>query len=134
MKRFFAILAAAVMVFALAGCGEMSLQIAGAESILLRSGNTGKLVEVTSPDDVAYITDNLSSMKFEKGSSSKKYSGWTYWIKWCDADGKVIDQVVLMGDGYTVDYDDFFWRGMVADNEIDIEYLDILSEKLPSAE
>lgn len=127
MKRLIALVLALVCVLSLVGCSEtnMTFDIGEASKIELRSGNDGTMVEITDVEDIQYITDNINSLTFSKGESSKDYSGWSYSLKWYDSENNMMEEMVVMSE-YQIDYKDYFYKGMEADHKIDISFLDTL--------
>ncbi len=127
MKRLIVLVWALVCVLSLLGCSEtnMTFDIGEASKIELRSGNDGTMVEITDVEDIQYITDNINSLTFSKGESSKDYSGWSYSLKWYDSENNMMEEMVVMSE-YQIDYKDYFYKGMEADHKIDISFLDTL--------
>ncbi|MDO4582419.1 MAG: M56 family metallopeptidase [Bacillota bacterium] len=124
-------LAAVLLIAALAvGCtftgareDTLTLRIENAGMLWLRSGTDGTTLEITDPETIAYITDNITALTYSRGSSSDEHGGWSYWLQWYDEDGELIDSITVMSE-YTIDYNGFFYSGMEADYEIDTTYLD----------
>ena len=115
----------------LAGCaGDPELkatgfEIDGAQKLTVMSGSSGTTIEIADEADIAYITDNICSLAYSKGDKVN-IDGWSYSLQWFDADGNAIISMALLGDGYTVIYDGYFYKGMEVDYEIDLEFLDSL--------
>ena len=118
-----------VLVFALSmvGCSNksMTFDIGEVNKIELRSGTDGTTVEITSAEDIQYITDNINALTFSKGESSQDYNGWSYWLKWYDSENTLIEEIVVM-DADLIDYKDYFYSSTETYNRIDIDYFDTL--------
>lgn len=94
----------------LAACGEKStiaLDIQGAQTIELQSGMTGDSVTITDADTIAQITDNATSLRY-RYIGEPDSSGWSYWIKWLDADGNVIGE--MFPHGWHVVWNDSYYE------------------------
>lgn len=85
----------------------------------------GITAEVTNTANIKYITDNINSMKFNKGDSSVNDKGWSYRLKYYNFEGTLIEEIIIM-DEYTIDYKDYYYHSMDADAEIDTVFLDSL--------
>lgn len=126
MKKLIALGLVLACIAGLAGCSsEMTLDIAEASKIKLRSGTDGTTVEVTGEEEIQYITDNINALRFSKGKSSKDYSGWRYSLKWYNSENTLMEELVVMGE-YQIDYKNYFYTSMDADAEIDISFFDTL--------
>lgn len=53
-------------------------------------------------------------------------TGWTYGLTWFDHQGKPFETIFLMGDGYTILYEGRYAKGMEADQEIDLAFVESL--------
>lgn len=138
MKKWIALTLALACMLSLAGCKqETYLEIGQATSISIYSGLRGDSALVTDAEQIAYITDNLNAIVFDKGKRhGNSENGFAYSLHWYDEDRLVADLVVM--DEYTVVYDDYYYNGMTADQEIDTDYLLTLlkaqySEPIPDA-
>lgn len=111
----------------LVACSSIkSFDIPSAAKIELLSGNTGNFVEITDADSIEQITNNINSLRYEKGNSSNDYTGWSYSIKWYNTDGSLIEEIVILSN-QAIDYEEKFYS--VSDGIIDTELLDdFLSE------
>lgn len=90
----------------LAACGEtITIAADDVASIELQSGTTGESVTITDADTIEQITDNATSLRY-RYIGEPDSGGWSYWIKWLDADGNVIGEMfpygwhVVWNDGY----------------------------------
>lgn len=90
----------------LAACGEtITIAAEDVASIELQSGMTGDSVTITDADTIEQITDNATSLRY-RYIGEPDSSGWSYWIKWLDADCNVIGEMfpygwhVVWNDGY----------------------------------
>lgn len=114
-----------VLVLSFSGCGKNDIkkfEITGAEKLTVVSGTTGTCVEIINTDDIKYITDNIMALDYSKGEKVNS-DGWSYSLQWFDKKGKEIEKLTLLGDGYTVIYDGYYYKGMVVDYEIDLAFL-----------
>lgn len=81
----------------LAACGEtITIAADDVASIELQSGTTGESVTITDADTIEQITDNATSLRY-RYIGDPDSSGWSYWIKWLDADGNVIGEMFPYG-------------------------------------
>lgn len=97
--------------------------IGEAAKIELRSGTTGKSVEITDAEDIARITENVNSLMFVRGGLTAGTGGWSYWLKWYDADGNEMESLVICGEN-RISGDHFFYTGI--NGSFDREFLDEL--------
>ena len=127
MKKFVASFLVLVLALSMAGCSEkgMKFDIGEASKIELRSGTDGTVIEITNTEDIKHITDNINAMTFSRGESSKDHSGWSYSLKWYDSENTLMEGIAVMSE-YQIDYNGYFYKGMEADNEIDLAYFDRL--------
>lgn len=99
MKKFLtAVLILALLLFP-SGCAAKTtaLNIGDASKIELRSGNTGKQIDVTDEDSIRHITENINSMKLtDEGKADA--DGWSYSLSWFDKDGNCLKQITLTDD------------------------------------
>ena len=125
MKKLTALVLALVCVLGLFGCSSKpkTFEIAGAEKITVMSGATGKSIDIVNADDIKYITDNINALEYSKGEKINS-DGWKYSLQWFDQNGELIENLTLLGDGYTIIYDDHYYKGMSVDYEIDLSFLD----------
>ena len=127
MRKIMALVLVLVLALSMVGCAEksMTFDIGEASKIELRSGIDGTTVEITSAEDIQYITDNINALTFSKGESSQDYNGWSYWLKWYDSQNTLMEEIVVMGADL-IDYKDYFYSNTETDNKIDIDYFDTL--------
>ena len=125
MKQLMTLVLALVYMLGLVSCSSKpkTFEIVGAERLTVRSGTTGESIDITNVDDIKYITDNINSLKYSKGKKVNG-SGWSYSLQWFDQNGAIIEKLILFGDGYTINYDGYYYKGMSADYEIDLSFLD----------
>jgi uncharacterized protein YcfL len=124
MKKYTALLLILILCLMLVGCNPSKVfEIADVEKVVLMSGTTGEKVEITDTAIIQQITENINSVEFKKGQSSKNSSGWSYNIKWYDAKGLEIENITISGNG-TVNYDDYFWSA--TNGSVDTAFLDEL--------
>ena len=101
MKRYFACLAV-LLTALLAACGEtVSPSIEGAAYIELQPGNTGELVTITDADTVAQITADVNALRLRDAQEIDS-SGWSYRLRWYDADGAQLAELLPHAGASTV--------------------------------
>lgn len=92
----------------LAACGEtITIAAEDVASIELQSGMTGESVTITDADTIEQITDNATSLRY-RYIGEPDSSGWSYWIKWLDADGNVIGE--MFPHGWHVVWNDNYYE------------------------
>ena len=125
MRKIIAVVLALICVLGLVGCSSepKTFEIEGAEKLIVMSGATGESIDITNADDIKYITDNINALNFSKGEKVNS-DGWSYSLQWYDKNGDSIENLALLGDGYTVIYDGYYYKGMTVDYEIDLTFLD----------
>ena len=107
MKRCLMLLLPVILL--LAGCGQVvSLRIGEAARVTLTSGATGETVEITAPEVIEAITGDIEALSFKRGGSSRHSSGWSYRLRWYDADGAVRKEIVIL-DGGSISAEGRFW-------------------------
>ena len=113
MKKVLALILFVGLVVGLAGCAskDKSFTISGAAVLTVASGTTGERIDITDLEDIRYITDSINAVNFSKDSEAAG-SGWTYALFWYDGNGNVIESLTLMGDGNTVIYDGYSYKGI----------------------
>lgn len=79
---------------------------------------SGTKTEIIEEAVIRQITENISSIQFERGGSSKNTNGFGPFISWYDANGELIESISVMGDD-TILYEDHFWRA--ADGSAEME-------------
>ncbi|MEY8523382.1 hypothetical protein AALA90_10180 [Lachnospiraceae bacterium 38-10] len=86
---------------------------------------SGEKMEVTDEDIIQQITDNITSIRFERGESSEDTNGFGSMISWYDTNGDMMETISVMSDD-TIIYNSYFWTAM--NGSIDIEVInDVLS-------
>ena len=117
----------ALMLVLLAGCGlARSFQIGEAARMTLTSGATGETVELTDPEAIRAVTDNIESIRFHRGRSRGNSTGWSYAIRWYDAGGAVLEDMVIQSSGM-INVDGWFWAA--ASGGVDTALLEELLEE-----
>ena len=125
MKKCIAFVLAVFCVLSLVGCSGQPDRTTSSDNIKFVFGNISKLTvisvsgerfEVTDIDTVRQITENIESIRFDKGESNENYNGFGPFIQWYDANDNLIDSISVMGE-QTIMYDGFFWTA--ADGNID---------------
>lgn len=86
--------------------------------IELRSGMTGKSIEITDEDGIYRITSDINKLQFQKKGSAAGQGGWSYWLIWYDAQGNEMESFTINGDNRIVK-DDYFYQSVngTLDNE-----------------
>ncbi len=127
MKRLLALVLVFAIALTMVGCAKktVTFDIDGVSKILLMSGSSGEMVEITDSETIKFITDNINSMEFHRDTSSRYHNGWSYSLRWYDSEDNLIEYIVVMS-ATRIDYDNYFYNEMDADVEIDIEYLKAL--------
>lgn len=114
----------------LGGCSPKTLgfTIDKPEKVTITS-ISGEKIEVVDKDMIQQITDNITSIQFERGKSSKDTNGFGPIITWYDSNGDVIETLSVMSEDEIM-YNDYFWT--VADGRINVESINnILSTDTP---
>ena len=96
--------------------------IGEAARIEIRDGSNGNSVEITEPEDIARITDNINELSFVRTTLTAGTGGWSYWLIWYDAEGNEMESLVLCGDR-RISGDTFFYWSI--NGEFDTEFLDM---------
>lgn len=130
MRKFVTLFLILICVSNVAACSASSktFEIMGAQKLIVQSGTTGKRIDITNTEDIKYITDNINVIEFSKGKKVKS-DGWSYRLQWQNEDEEIIENLTLYGDGYTINYDGYYYKGMSADYEIDLEFIESLFAK-----
>ncbi len=115
------------LIMLLTGCSTGGKEFAIGEAAMLEiiDGSTGETIQVTDPEAIRYIADNLNAMGFSHAGTAEG-AGWTYGLTWFDHQGKPSETIFLMGDGYTILYEGRYAKGMEADQEIDLAFVESL--------
>lgn len=125
VKKCLTVLLSLACVLLLAGCGGnyKKFAIEGAAQLTVTSGSTGETVTITDPAIIEQVTGSVNGADFYRGSLSILHDGWSYRLRWYDADGgKLEDITVLNSRG--IDYQNHFWTA--GDGEINAALLDSL--------
>ena len=124
MKKIIILIFTLVFIFTLNGCSSApkTFEIVGATKLIIISGDTGDSISITNSDEIKYITDNITSLKYSKCNKVNS-DGWSYSLQWFDKNDQNIETLTLLGDGYTIIYDGFYYKGMSIDYEIDLTFL-----------
>ena len=72
---------------------------------------SGEKKEVTDEDIMQQITDNITSIQFERGESSEDTNGFGSMISWYDTNGDVMETISVMSND-TIIYNSYFWTAM----------------------
>ena len=127
MKKYLSLVLVLIILCSLVSCSSnpKTFEIADAEKLTVFSGSTGKSIDITDSDHIKYITDNITALKYSKGGKVNA-DGFTYSLQWYDINGTLIESLTLFGDGYTIAYDGRYYKGMSADYEIDLPFIESL--------
>lgn len=102
-------------------------EIGDAAKLTVTSGNTGEKVEITDTESIRYITDNINGLTYSKGDKVSS-DGWSYALTWYDKDGNEQKKLTVLNE-YTTIYDGRYYKGMEADYEINLSFLEKLFEE-----
>ena len=78
-------------------------------SIQVRNGHNGNMYEISNPDDIQYIVNNIQSQSFEKEGVSLFRMGTWFTLTFCDKEGKIITKFILNSDD-TIRKDPLFYK------------------------
>ncbi len=102
-------------------------EIGDAAKIIVSSGTTGTQVEITDTENIQYITDNINGLTYSKGEKVNS-DGWSYALIWYDKDGNELKKLTVLNEN-TVIFDGRYYKGMEADYEIDLAFIEKLFEE-----
>ena len=116
----------AFIVLCTVGCSSRThkFEIGDVAKITVTSGTTGEQVEITDTESIQHITDNINGLTYSKGKKVNS-DGWSYALVWYDKDGNEQKKLTVLNE-YTVIYDGRYYKGMEADYEIDLNFLEKL--------
>lgn len=117
-KLFFTILC----LMLLCGCSK-SFSIESPAKITIQHEET--IVEITDVDMISLLTEQITSLTFQRGASSKDQAGWEYWVIWYDETGETIFDACVSSK--RIDYNGRFW--ICENGTIDTSYYDELLNK-----
>ena len=106
-----ALICGLTLLFVVGHSTEKTFDIKGVTRIAVMSGSTGKNVDITDQDLIQQITDNISSIRFKRGSRINS-SGWSYNIRWYDAGGQEIENITTGANGTNLFYDGYNWSAV----------------------
>ena len=86
---------------------------------------SGEKIEVIDEDMIRQITDNITSIQFERGESSKDTNGFGPMISWHNSNGDVIETISVMSND-TIIYNNYFWTAI--NGSIDMEVIKELAD------
>ncbi len=81
---------------------------------------SGEKIEVADEDMIRQITENITSIQFERGESSKNTNGFGPMVSWYDSSGNVIETISVMSED-TIIYNNYFWTAV--NGSIDTEVI-----------
>lgn len=129
MKRILTLFFALLTVFSLVGCGnytEESLQLSvdSVKKITIIYGNDGSQVEITDEETIDAITENFNSLILNRDKKTDS-TGWTYSVRWYDADGNELTKISCFGaQSDSITRDGYVWK--IASGSIDFDLLNEL--------
>lgn len=125
MKKI-ALVVCAFIVICMVACSSRThkFEIGDAAKIIMSSGTTGTHVEITDTENIQYITDNINGLTYSKGEKVNS-DGWSYALIWYDKDGNEQKKLTVLNEN-TVIFDGRYYKGMEADYEIDLAFLEKL--------
>ena len=128
MKKI-ALVVCAFIVICMVACSSRThkFEIGDAPKIIMSSGTTGTHVEITDTENIQYITDNINGLTYSKGEKVNS-DGWSYALIWYDKDGNEQKKLTVLNEN-TVIFDGRYYKGMEADYEIDLAFLEKLFEE-----
>ena len=128
MKKI-ALVVCAFIVICMVACSSRThkFEIGDAAKIIVSSGTTGTQVEITDTENIQYITDNINGLTYSKGEKVNS-DGWSYALLWYDKDGNEQKKLTVLNEN-TVIFDGRYYKGMEADYEIDLAFLEKLFEE-----
>ncbi|MDE6664204.1 MAG: hypothetical protein K2K46_12805 [Lachnospiraceae bacterium] len=112
-----------VCMIVLAGCSssheEKIFSLENFQKITVTS-ISGEKIEVIDEDIKQQITDNITSIQFERGESSVDTNGFGPMVSWYNSDGDVIETISVMSND-TIIYNNYFWTAV--NGSIDTEVI-----------
>lgn len=86
------------LIMLLTGCstGGKEFAIGKAAMLEITDGSTGETIQVTDPEAIRYIADNLNAMGFSHAGTAEG-AGWTYGLTWFDHQGKPFETIFPYG-------------------------------------
>ena len=127
MKKILLVVCIIVMLSTVA-CSSRThkFEIGDSAKITVTSGTTGEQVEITETESIQYITDNINALTYSKGEKVNS-DGWSYALIWYDQNGIEQKNLTVLSE-YMIIYDGRYYKGMEADHEIDLVFLENLFE------
>ena len=118
----------AFIVLCMVGCSSRThkFEIGDSAKITVTSGTTGEQVEITETESIQYITDNINALTYSKGEKVNS-DGWSYALIWYDQNGIEQKKLTVLSE-YMIIFDGRYYKGMEADHEIDLAFLENLFE------
>lgn len=117
-----------VSMIVLGGCSSPKVKIFSLESPqkITVTSISGEKIEVTDEDIIQQITDNITSIQFERGESSEDTNGFGPIISWYNSNGDVMETISVMSND-TIIYNNYFWTAV--NGSIDME---VINATLPT--
>lgn len=130
MKKWIAVILVLVCVLPLVGCIDVrTIDPGEVSAIELRSGLTGDVVEVSDPEVVQKITEQIRALTFQSKRRFDGVNGCAYIIRWKNKDGDAATRIqVIDKEGCQILYGGHYYR-VKGDQAIDTGYLRKLLEE-----
>lgn len=109
----------------------LDLDVEAIAKIELRSGMTGKIIEITDENEIFRITAKINKLEFQKKGSAVGHGGWSYWLIWYDAQGNEIESFTTVGDN-RIAREDYFYQ--CVNGTLDKDYYKELLQEFANAE
>ncbi len=126
MKKFIALFVTVLVLLpASFGCAKRnaSFDIQNAASLTVFHDGSGRSTEITDTEVIRTITDSINSLSFSRDKSSKNIEGLGYYLEWYDADGRLIERLIVKNEA-RISYDGYFYNVTDEDAKIDVELID----------
>jgi hypothetical protein len=117
------------LLISLTACGgTKTFNLKDITKVELQSGTTGDYIEITEQDQIQNLIQAFNENEFKKGESSKNHTGWSYRLRFYQAD-KMTTEIVVLSSG-RIDFNNSFYDTI--EGAIDTEYIKgLLSDNTP---
>lgn len=102
-----------------------SFHVEDITTIIVKDGETGLKLEITDPDEINHIIENLNNIMIQKRGNAFFYLGYGFDVELYNKNG--IEKRVIINASDTIRYRAFFYD--VIEGEIDYEYFEKLFAK-----
>lgn len=92
-------------------------------------GQSGYELNLSDPDDIYAVLNNLNDVTFQKGKPSFGYMGYSYRVTLYDQDGDELDEFIINSED-TLRYHGFFYTAK--SGKIDYDKLDAWMDRVKS--